>query len=446
MTPARGSRGEGARRSRRAVLPVVAVLAGGALAVGLPAALPAPAYAAGDVCDSVTATDTQPSDRPDASAPVAELRIDQAHDLLRARGREPGEGVVVAVVDDGIVPGFLPRLVAGPRTSAGAALVDGHGTAVAGIIAGPPDGNRTIGFAPAATVVDVRVYDSLTPDEGESGLTSEAVAAGLQALADRQADLGTDIVVVPRPVDRTDALDAAVEALAAADVIVVAASGDRPQEESEPLHDEYGPDEETGASGEAEPGEDAARDAWPAGYDEPTVVAAASTAPEGGDVVASVLQSSAIDVAAPTAGAVGYGMNRAPCVVPDLGTDWAAAEVAGVLALLRSYYPDDSAAQSVTRLYASATGGLDVTPGNVLTGHGVIQPVEALRTPLRPDRGGAVDGSRVRDRDNVPAAVPDPEPDVLAGTRRNAVWWGLFGGGALLVAVVLRPVLARRRG
>ena len=36
------------------------------------------------------------------------------------------------------------------------------------------------------------------------------------------------------------------------------------------------------------------------------------------------------------------------------------------------------------------------------------------------------------------------QPDVLAATRRHAVWWGLLGGGALLVAVVLRPVLSRR--
>ena len=158
-----------------------------------------------------------------------------------------------------------------------------------------------------------------------------------------------------------------------------------------------------------------------------------------------MLQSSAIDVAAPTAGAVSYGVNRAPCQVPGLGTGWAAAEVAGVLALLQSAYPDDTAAQSVARLYDSATGGREVTAHNVLTGHGIIQPIEALQRPLRPDESGEVVRSQVRDRDNVPVAGPDPTPDVLAGTRTNALWWGLLGGGALLVAVVLRPVLARRR-
>ncbi len=192
-------------------------------------------------------------------------------------------------------------------------------------------------------------------------------------------------------------------------------------------------------------GEDAARDAWPAGYDLPTVVAAATTVPDGTDPTTVVLQSSAIDVAAPTSGAVSYGINGAPCQVPGPSTGWAAAEVAGVLALLQSAYPQDTGAQSVARLYESATGGREVTANNVLTGHGIIQPVEALQRPLQPDESGEVTRSRVRDRDNVPADVPEREADVLAGTRTHALWWGLLGGGALLVAVVLRPVLARRR-
>ena len=51
----------------------------------------------------------------------------------------------------------------------------------------------------------------------------------------------------------------------------------------------------------------------------------------------------------------------------------------------------------------------------------------------------------MRHRAAVPAALPVEEPDVLESTRRDAVWWGLFGGGALVVALLLRPVLSRRR-
>jgi membrane-anchored mycosin MYCP len=165
-----------------------------------------------------------------------------------------------------------------------------------------------------------------------------------------------------------------------------------------------------------------------------------------------VLRNSAIDLAAPTAGLVGYGLNGAPCVVPSTGASslapgsaFAAAEVAGVLAMLSTAYPRDTPEQLIARLYATATGTTSVTDNNVLTGHGIIQPLEALQRPLRPAKNGDLPTSEVRDRDNVPVAVPESEPDLLADTRENAVWWGLIGGGALLVAMVLRPVLTRRR-
>ena len=116
-----------------------------------------------------------------------------------------------------------------------------------------------------------------------------------------------------------------------------------------------------------------------------------------------------------------------------------------MLALLETAYDGETAQQLIARLYATATGTASVTDNNVLTGHGIIQPLEALQRPLRPAKNGDLPTSEVRDRDNVPVAVPESEPDLLSGTRENAVWWGLIGGGALLVAVVLRPVLAHRR-
>ena len=145
-------------------------------------------------------------------------------------------------------------------------------------------------------------------------------------------------------------------------------------------------------------------------------------------------------------------MNGAPCVVPHAGdgslapgSAFAAAEVAGVLALLETAYDGESAEQLLARLYATATGTASVTANNMLTGHGIIQPLEALLRPLRPAKDGELPTSEVRDRDNAPVAVPESEPDLLESTRENAVWWGLIGGGALLVAMVLRPLLASRR-
>jgi membrane-anchored mycosin MYCP len=428
-------------RPRRAAASAAASL----VVAGLAVLAPAPAYADGDACDSINAPDTRVDQRPDPSGPVRDLQIEDLQEQLPG-GRAPGEGAVVAVLDSGIAGGFAQMAGSTPPRE----ITDWHGTAMAGVIAGPQDGSRVIGFAPAAELVDVRVYDSLQADDEEVGLSADGVAAGLQWLVDNHGSLGTDIAVVPLPVARTDAMDAAIDRLDQLDVIVVAASGDRPSQETDPLYDEYGGEVDEGSDGPP-PGEDAAKDSWPAGYDNGNVVAVATAAPDGASSADIVLRNQAIDVAAPTLDLVGYGMNGAPCVVPHSGAQslapgsaWAAAEVAGVLALLETAYAGETAEQLLARLYATATGTASVTQNNVLTGHGIIQPLEALRRPLRPAKNGALPTSEVRDRDNVPVAVPESEPDLLASTRDNAIWWGLLGGGALLVAMVLRPVLTRR--
>ena len=426
--------------------PAAAALAVVAVA-GLGVVTPAPAYAEGDSCDSITAPDTLVDQRPDPSGPVADLQIEAAQEQVAESGRAPGAGAVVAVLDSGISDGIGVRVRGStpPRE-----LKDWHGTAMAGVIAGPDDDGRIIGFAPGAELVDVRVYDTLQPDGDEVGLSPDGVAAGLQWLVLNHASLQTDIAVVPLPVSRTDEMDAAIDRLEQLDVIVVAASGDRPTQEGDPLYAEYS-EVDDDSDGPAA-GEDAANDAWPAGYDNGNVVAVSAAAPDGASSADIVLRNHAIDVAAPTAALVGYGMNGAPCVVPHAGAQsvapgsgFAAAEVAGVLALLETAYAGETAAQLLARLSATATGTAAVTQNNLLTGHGIIQPLEALRRPLQPGKDGRLPASEVRDRDNVPVDVPESEPDLLASTRDNAVWWGLIGGGALVVSIVLRPVLARRR-
>jgi len=427
--------------------PVFVILAPLVAVAGLAVLAPAPAYADGDSCD-YTDPRTPVDQRPGASLPLADLEIEAVHDLLEQRGQAPGAGAVVAVLDSGISRGIGVRLrgeLSQPE------LKDWRGTAMAGVIAGPDAEQREVGFAPAAELVDVPVYDTLQPgDDNEIGLTPDVVAAGLTYLADNHGTLQTDIAVVPMPVSRTDAMDAAIERLDEQDVIVVAGSGDRPSQEGDPLYADYGGLDEDSDGPPSD--EDAADDAWPTGYDNSNVVAVAAAAPDGAASDDVVLRNSEIDLAAPTSGLVGYGLNGSSCVVPGAGagvgtmpgSGFAAAEVAGVLALMETAYDGETAEQLIARLYATATGTSSVTPNNLLTGHGIIQPLEALTRPLKPRPDGELVTSEMRDRDNVPVAVPEPEPDPLASTRDNAAWWGLLGGGALLVAMVLRPLLARR--
>jgi membrane-anchored mycosin MYCP len=103
---------------------------------------------------------------------------------------------------------------------------------------------------------------------------------------------------------------------------------------------------------------------------------------------------------------------------------------------------DEPADRTVARLFRTATGAGDVTTR--LTGHGVAQPVDALQRPLTFDGKDRPETSETNNT-VLKAQAPRPEADVLADTRDDALWWGLAGGGALVVAMLLRPVLARRR-
>lgn len=372
-----------------------------------------------------------------ASEPLRLLGVEKAQHVLAGPGR-PGAGVAVAVLDSGVRRGPGMDVVAGPNLAGLDELVDWHGTAVAGIIAGAPlpDGSP-VGIAPGARIVDVRVYDSRDPqpDRGEQPVTPASVAAGLDWVARFARDRGIGVANVSVAVPASPALAAAVRRAWRAGVVVVAATGNRP-EEGGFLFPELGGEERR-------PGEDAAGEVFPAGYPHVVGVNATRTGePSGSPVTDFVLPSSDTDVAAPTYGALSVAVNGATCVIPEVATSWSAAEVSGVLALLRSHYPRDRPAQAVARLLNTANG--TTAAPTRLTGVGVVQPYQALTRPLEPRRDGAVELTTVQ-HDAVRAAAPEPPADLLADTRRDVVWWGLVGGGGLVVALLLRPVLARRR-
>ncbi|WP_028659757.1 S8 family serine peptidase [Nocardioides insulae] len=414
--------------------PVPCRLAAGlcALALGAGAitvAGSAPAYA---VEGDYACADLAPRDDPEryqtsaASAPLETLGIADAHAWLADHGRALGD-VGVAVVDSGVASGGGNVPVSEQRIPA--APVYYHGTAVAGLIAGRPRGDELTGVAPDAHIVDARFYTEVN-DEGESpDLTNANLAAALQWLLARPDSF--DIVNLSVKLNYSDEVAGLIAQLVDRGKIVVAASGNRPDDQSDPYHVYYGV-------------EDVAEEVFPAGYD--GVLAASAEVKESGsggaDASSADLASSAIDVSAPTMGAVSYAVTGESCLLNENATSWAAGLVSGVLALLRSAYPDDTPQQLVTRLKVTASGRVDV-PGT-FRGAGMVQPMEALTRPLKIDADGSVQAAR-QAVDSEKAALPPVEDDVLADIKRSAVWWGVLGGGALLVAVLLRPLFARRR-
>lgn len=425
---------------------------GAAVGLALPAALLLPAPATADIDQDVACIELENSGTEDAyqtdatSLPLETLGIAeaQARAVAMAGGTGlPGAGVDVAVIDSGVYSRSpLLEVTPGENFANKSELLDYHGTAVAGLIAGKPRGDQATGIAPGARIIDVRVYDDddASQEEGAAPVEIDRLVAGVKWVADNAAARDIDVAVIALRIGHSPALAREIRRLHRADVVIVAASGNRPTEDSDPLLPKLG---------SLLPGEDAAEVIFPAGYDDHVVAvnATLSGSPdeaEGGDVRTYVLQNSATDLAAPTYNGVSLGMNGSTCLLQDVATSWAAAQVSGVAALLRAAYPRESADQIIARLTETASGSTE--DRHVLVGAGVVQPLEALTRPMTPSRRGNLD-RWPEQKSTIPAATaPRPEADLLADARGEAVWFGLLGGGAVVLALLLRPILARRRG
>jgi serine protease AprX len=151
---------------------------------------------------------------------------------LDAVGRDAdGSGVTVAVVDTGVtrVPELGDRVLARVDLTPEGDGYDryGHGTHMVGIVAGDDSGGGGVrGVAPGVHVVSVKVA-------GWSGATDvSTMIAGLEWIAAHRDQYGIRIVNVSFGTDSSqkyleDPLDAAVERLWEAGVLVVASAGNR---------------------------------------------------------------------------------------------------------------------------------------------------------------------------------------------------------------------------
>jgi serine protease AprX len=158
-----------------------------------------------------------------------------------------GKGVGVAVVDTGIagdLPDFRVSSIDKSSRVIGSAVVNpdattatdkyGHGTHVAGIIAGDsrnrddsdPLKGKYMGVAPKANLVSIKVSDA------EGNATVLDVIAGIQFAVDHKAEynirvLNLSLESTATESYKTDPLDAAVEAAWFKGIFVVAAAGNR---------------------------------------------------------------------------------------------------------------------------------------------------------------------------------------------------------------------------
>lgn len=423
----------------RRPLAALALVAGVTGAVSLPVGPVAPAVAAEG--DPVCSPDPDPSDggptRLDSpSAPLEALGIARAHE------HATGRGISVAVLDTGVSSPHVEVVGDQPVTpdGGGAEILDTHGTQVAGLIAGRREGG--MGTAPGASIVSVKVLDGAASTVGDDAtqLTPRSVEQGLAWVADRvqRNGRGNEIGVVNLSlwVDHSAGIAEQVRRLQRLGVVVVAAVGNRPTDEQDPLYDAF-----------AQKDDDEDALLYPASYD--GVLGVSTSVEPGEDPAEVVLRSFATDIAVPSRYAVTTVPDGGVCVVAGPASSWAAAEVSGIVALLLERYdwkrnPRQVAEQVVARLLATADGADDVR--SPYTGLGVARPVEALTRPLRFDDAGKVVSTRDVAQSEGITSAGQPPTDELAGSRRDFLWWGVLAGAALLLALLLKPLFARLRG
>ncbi|MFU8852266.1 type VII secretion-associated serine protease mycosin [Micromonospora sp. SL1-18] len=372
----------------------VVALLGGALA------MPAPAAAA-PKCGP--AGNPAPTERPwalDRLDPSAAWRITR------------GAGITVAVIDSGVSPShplLRGRVLDGADFNGlaqfkGQCDMVGHGTLVAGIIAGRADTDAPYsGIAPEAKILPVRVLADTqrTFDESIPAKIGQAIRWA--------ADQGADVINLSLVTLDDPELKRWVDYALDKGVIVVAAAGNRQENQQD-------------------------QPAYPAAY--PGVIAVAGL-DDKGEHVGSSVTGAYVDLAAPGLNIVGPAPQGSGYhYEPDGGTSFATAYVSGVAALVRAAHPDMTPKDLAYRLTRTADNPPD--GHNAEVGYGMVNPYRAVTSLLNR-------------RNNPPlGAMPKPAPpaDPLAWQRVVAVWVAVVGAAVAGVLLTLRPILilGRRRG
>lgn len=160
-----------------------------------------------------------------------------AWDLNPPRGIR-GNGITVSIIDSGVDdahPALAGKFVAGydAVTQTGGPGVNPdddflawyHGTAVAGIVMGNDPAQQFMGVAPAANLVECKIFNSLGQSQA-----SFAVSSMIWCINNR-ATYGIDVMCMPfggRPSDGMDAMSRAADVSAGAGIVPVASAGNAP--------------------------------------------------------------------------------------------------------------------------------------------------------------------------------------------------------------------------
>ncbi|MET7398417.1 S8 family serine peptidase [Dactylosporangium sp. NPDC005572] len=361
------------------------------------------------------------------SAHADVIRDDQWHlrylKVAEANQKSRGDGTTVAIVDTGVDRSHpdLVGAVLDPvfvTESPGASGVDqnGHGTALAGLVAGQghkdertgdEHGAGVIGIAPGARILPVVIGSPASPDP-TGAVTPDQLADGIDLAVSR----GIKIIVVGYSVGGSERLMQAVRGAQESDAIVIAADGNQPGQDFEP---------------------------FPAGYD---------------GVLAAVPLSRAGDVRVQSTSGrrLGFGVPGDQIMTTNSGGGYRVDDgnaspglLAGAVALLRSAYPALKAPDIVRRMTLTAADagekGLDRDYGQ-----GRLDLVPALTKSLpvpAPSPSATPNGQASAG----PSATAQAAPATPRGPRSREPYGWLLGLPLIVVLGVLvaNAVRAERR-
>ncbi len=382
------------------------------------------------ICAEPYLTGTIPRDPP---LPQRILDLDRAWKFSRGAGQK------VAVIDTGVnrhprLPDLLPGgdfVTAGDGTED----CDGHGTLVAGLIAARPSPSDAFsGVAPEAQILAIRQLSLQYEAKNHRNDDTGKVAAGgygdvltMAAAVVRAVDRGATVINIsevscsPAGSGTADGpLGAAVKYAADRNVVVVAAAGNLDRSACSAQNETSG---WNGVSTVISP-------AWFSPY----VLSVASTDPDGATSPFSI-HGPWVGVAAPGRNIIsldskpgGTGLvdtehgDEGPLTID--GTSFSAAFVSGLAALVRSRFPDLTAAQVIDRIERTAHN-----PGagrDDRVGFGLIDPLAALTAQLPPAAGQTA---------ALPRAIAPPAPDRGPDPLPRKV--AMIGSVALLALLVI---------
>lgn len=370
-----------------------------------------------------------------------------------------GAGQKVAVIDTGV--NRHPRLrsleAGGDYVSNGDGLqdCDAHGTLVAGIIAAAtsPD-DSFAGVAPDAAILSIRqnsgAFDlagagANTNDDPNATSTGYGNTQTLALAITRAVDLGatvinlSEVACAPVAAGLDDAaVGRAVRYAFERNVVVVAAAGNFNTQSMCSAQNVMADPNQPLAKGWDTVGTIAS----PAWFDDYVLTVGAVTTSAAPAEFS--LHGPWVAVAAPGERVTSLDSNGPGLIngqigqegmMPLNGTSFAAPFVSGVVALVRSRFPELTAGQVMDLIKRTAH-----TPGdgpNPATGYGVVDPVAALTHQLAPANGGP------RSAAGTPISGP-PQPDP-GNVRARMIVYGVTAACVALMAGALALAAARRR-